>query len=88
MLLGTVAAAVGGRLYGALPGLLKAYADANEIITTIMLNFIAIGTVGWLIANPFREAGSTNVQTEPLPGTSGSRRYCSARMGSRSSGSC
>jgi len=32
-----------------------------------MLNFIAIGTVGWLITNPFREAGSTNVQTEPLP---------------------
>nr|WP_232819733.1 ABC transporter permease [Haloprofundus halophilus] len=71
MLIGTVAAAVSGGLYGALPGVLKAYADANEIITTIMLNFIAIGVVSWLITNPFREAGSTNVQTEPLPASVG-----------------
>ncbi|WP_276253247.1 ABC transporter permease [Halomontanus rarus] len=67
MFVGTVAAAVGGGLYGALPGVLKAYADANEIITTIMLNFIAIGVVSWLVTNPFRAEGSTNVRTEPLP---------------------
>ncbi|MCU4975669.1 ABC transporter permease [Halobacteria archaeon AArc-m2/3/4] len=67
MLLGTVAAAIGGGLYGALPGVLKAYADANEIITTIMLNFIAIGVVSWLITNPFRAEGATNVRTESLP---------------------
>ncbi|MFC7214774.1 ABC transporter permease [Saliphagus sp. GCM10025334] len=67
MLVGTVAAAVGGGLYGALPGVLKAYADANEIITTIMLNFIAIGVVSWLLTNPLRAEGSTNVQTERLP---------------------
>jgi simple sugar transport system permease protein len=67
LLVGTLGGVAAGGAYGALPGVLKAYADANEIITTIMLNFIAIGTVGWLITNPFREAGSTNVQTEPLP---------------------
>jgi len=67
MLIGTISAAVGGGLYAAIPGVLKAYADANEIITTIMLNFIAIGAVSWLITNPFGREGTTVVQTESLP---------------------
>lgn len=67
VLLGTLAAVVTGGLYGALPGVLKAYGGANEIITTIMLNFIAIGFVGWLVQGPFREEGSSAPNTEPLP---------------------
>lgn len=67
MLIGTVAAMLGGGLYGALPGVLKAYADANEIITTIMLNFIAIGAVSWLVTDPLRRPGSTVVQTKSIP---------------------
>jgi general nucleoside transport system permease protein len=39
----------GGFLWGALPGVLKAYTGAHEVITTIMLNFIAIRLVDWLI---------------------------------------
>ncbi|MYE78708.1 MAG: ABC transporter permease, partial [Chloroflexi bacterium] len=39
----------GGFLWGALPGALKAYTGAHEVITTIMLNFIAILLVDWLI---------------------------------------
>lgn len=40
---------LGGFLWGALPGVLKAYTGAHEVITTIMLNFIAILLVDWLI---------------------------------------
>ena len=40
---------LGGFLWGALPGALKAYTGAHEVITTIMLNFIAILIVDWLI---------------------------------------
>ncbi len=40
---------LGGFLYGALPGALKAYTGAHEVITTIMLNFIMIRFVDWLI---------------------------------------
>ena len=40
---------LGGFLWGALPGALKAYTGAHEVITTIMLNFIAILLVDWLI---------------------------------------
>jgi len=43
-------AAVAGGLWGAIPGALKAYADAHEVITTIMLNFIAGRFAEWLIS--------------------------------------
>ncbi len=39
----------GGFLWGALPGALKAFTGAHEVITTIMLNFVAILLVDWLI---------------------------------------
>ena len=64
---GTLVGIVTGGLYGALPGVLKAYGDANEIITTIMLNFIAIGLVGWLVAGPFGDPASTATRTRRLP---------------------
>ncbi len=46
---------LGGMLWGAIPGLLKAYTGAHEVINTIMLNFIAILFVDWLIksVNPY-----------------------------------
>lgn len=40
---------LGGALWGAIPGVLKAYTGAHEVINTIMLNFIAIRLVDWLI---------------------------------------
>jgi simple sugar transport system permease protein len=67
IVLGTTAAAIAGGLYGALPGVLKAYGDANEIITTIMLNFIAVGVVGYLVEGPFRGEGNRAPNTERLP---------------------
>lgn len=39
----------GGFLWGAIPGALKAYTGAHEVIVTIMLNYVAILTVDWLI---------------------------------------
>jgi ABC-type uncharacterized transport system permease subunit len=43
-----VAACAGGALWGAIAGLLKATTGANEVITTIMLNWIAVWTGIWL----------------------------------------
>ncbi|WP_252700283.1 ABC transporter permease [Natronosalvus vescus] len=67
IVLGLVVAAVTGGLYGALPGALKAYYGANEIITTIMLNFIAIGLVGWAVDGPLRPDDARSVRTAYLP---------------------
>jgi simple sugar transport system permease protein len=65
--LGLVIGAVFGGLYGAVPGALKAYADANEVITTIMLNFIASGVVLYLVGSVFKDPASPANQTVPLP---------------------
>ena len=44
-----IAGAIGGGLYGGIPGVLKARTGAHEVITTIMLNNIAVLIVRWLV---------------------------------------
>jgi ABC-type uncharacterized transport system permease subunit len=44
-----VGGAIGGTLYGAIPGFLKARTGAHEVINTIMLNFVAFRLTDWLI---------------------------------------
>ncbi len=48
--IGIVAAALGGGLVGAVPGVLKARAGAHEVIVTIMLNFIVLAVLNWIVA--------------------------------------
>jgi simple sugar transport system permease protein len=50
MILATVAAGIGGAIWAGLAGGLKAYRGAHEVITTIMLNWIAIYTTQYLFA--------------------------------------
>jgi simple sugar transport system permease protein len=64
---GVVVGAVFGGLYGAIPGALKAYADANEVVTTIMLNFVASGVALYLVRAVFKDPDSPANQTVPLP---------------------
>lgn len=65
--IGIFSGAIFGGIYGAIPGALKAYADANEVITTIMLNFIAVGVTSVLLSQYFQDPNSPNSQTAPLP---------------------
>ena len=44
-----------GALYGLIPGLLKAYFKVNEIVLTLMLNYIAILFVSFLVEGPWRD---------------------------------
>ncbi len=48
-----VAAAVGGALVGAIAGFLKGKLDVNEIVVTMLLNFIAY----WLVSEMIKEGG-------------------------------
>ncbi|MBX3015588.1 MAG: ABC transporter permease [Caldilineaceae bacterium] len=48
----------GGVIWGAIPGLLKVYTGAHEVIVTIMLNYIASNFAGWTVY-----AGGTQGQT-------------------------
>jgi len=62
-----LAGAVVGGIYAAIPGALKAYADANEVITTIMLNFIASDVAFFLVSAYFQKPGSGSVETRDVP---------------------
>ncbi|MBN2047903.1 MAG: ABC transporter permease [Anaerolineaceae bacterium] len=50
-----IAGALAGALFGAVPGLLKAYTGAHEVITTIMLNYIAMNLTDWLVGGPIQD---------------------------------
>lgn len=65
--LGMIAGAIVGGLYGAIPGALKAYADANEVITTIMLNFVAAQVAFFLVSSYFGSPETQSVETRPVP---------------------
>ncbi len=47
--LAILAGMVGGMIWGAIPGLLKVYTGAHEVIVTIMLNYIASNFAGWTV---------------------------------------
>jgi simple sugar transport system permease protein len=48
---------IGGALYGFIPGLLKAKFNVNEIITTLMLNYVAVFWNNYWIFGKFSDAG-------------------------------
>jgi simple sugar transport system permease protein len=49
---------VGGALWGAIPGALKAFLGVNEIITSLMLNYIAIQWINYLVVGPWQDPTS------------------------------
>jgi ABC-type uncharacterized transport system permease subunit len=60
---------VGGGLWGAIPGILKAKLGVSEIINTIMLNYIATYFVGYLLDVPLREPPGYYPQTAQIAQT-------------------
>lgn len=58
--LALMAGFLGGALWGFVPGLLKAYTGAHEVITTIMMNFIAFRLNEWLLRGPLQRPDSFN----------------------------
>jgi len=65
--LAIVAAIIGGGIWGGLAGLLKARTGAHEVITTIMLNFVAAFFVLWALKTAtFQAEGSNLPQSAPI----------------------
>ncbi|MFN2233205.1 MAG: ABC transporter permease [Anaerolineales bacterium] len=52
IILSLLAGFLGGAVWGSIPGVLKAYFNVNEILSTIMMNAIAIQTMNFLLAGP------------------------------------
>jgi simple sugar transport system permease protein len=65
------AGAIGGGIWGGIPGVLKARTGAHEVIVTIMLNNIAVLYVRWLVNSQdpllLRDPGASVPRTEALP---------------------
>ena len=57
MPLALLGGSVAGALWAAIAGALKAYTGANEVITTIMLNYIAINLTDYLSNGPWKDEG-------------------------------
>ena len=60
------AAALAGAVWGFIPGALKAWTGAHEVVTTIMLNFIGASLVSYLVLNFFQAPGYSFARTGPL----------------------
>lgn len=59
--LALLAGAAAGALYGAIPGALRTYTGAHEVITTIMLNYIALNITDYLANGPLKDPSPTNI---------------------------
>ncbi|HEY4630831.1 MAG TPA: ABC transporter permease [Blastococcus sp.] len=68
LLIMVVAVAVGA-LWAGIVGVLKVTRGVSEVISSIMLNFIALGTASFLLTGPLRGSGegASIVTTKPIP---------------------
>ncbi len=65
-----IAGIIGGALWGGLAGWLKARTGAHEVITTIMLNYVALGILNYLLGvKGFQAPGSNQAISKPIDGT-------------------
>src|SRR6185312_8161369 len=55
LLAALAAGCLGGALWGFIPGFLKARTGAHEVITTIMLNYVAIQVTSWLLSGVMKD---------------------------------
>lgn len=67
--LALIAAAVTGFLWGLVPGILKAYVGADEIVSTLMLNVIAIQIYNLLLIHWLKDPAAGFIGTEFFPDT-------------------
>jgi ABC-type uncharacterized transport system permease subunit len=66
MPLAFLAGAVGGGLWGFVPGWLKAKTGGHEVINTIMMNWIAFRVTEWLLSGPMNRPGSGGMPISPM----------------------
>jgi simple sugar transport system permease protein len=59
---------VGGALWALIPGALRAFLKVHEIITTLMLNYVAVLLSEWLVHGPWKDPKAFGFPgTPPLP---------------------
>ena len=67
LIVALLAGALGGAIWGFIPGFLKARTGAHEVITTIMLNYVAVYLLSWLILqNGVHDPNRTDAISQPV----------------------
>ncbi len=67
IVLAFVAAGIAGGLWGLIPGYLKARLRVDEVVTTIMLNYVAIEFTSYMVqSGPFFVPGMANAMSESV----------------------
>jgi ABC-type uncharacterized transport system permease subunit len=64
--LACAAAVAAGAAWGVIPGVLKARFGAHEVITTILLNFVAIALAAYLTQYHYKQPGDPILETRPI----------------------
>jgi hypothetical protein len=62
-----VAAAAGGAAWAWLPAYLRVRRGVGEVITTLLLNFVAIHLAAWMVHGPLQEARGVFPSTDQIP---------------------
>jgi len=65
--LAVAAAALAGMAWAYVPGWLRAHRDVNEVVSTLMLNFVGILVMSWLIRTALRDPDIPLLQTPAFP---------------------
>jgi general nucleoside transport system permease protein len=60
------AGALGGAVWGGICGWLRARRDVNEVISTIMLNFVAAQALSWAVHGPLMESSRAYPTSAPI----------------------
>ncbi len=60
------AGAFGGAMWGGIAGWLRARRDVNEVISTIMLNFVAVQMLSWMVHGPLMEPSRAYPTSSPI----------------------
>jgi simple sugar transport system permease protein len=55
---------LGGAIWAAIPGALKAYTGGHEVINTIMMNYIALNITSFLLNGPMRDPDPLNLSAK------------------------
>lgn len=67
LLAALAAGAAAGAFWAGLAAALRVARNVNEVIGTIMLNFVAARLVGWAVHGPLMEVSARYPQSDPLP---------------------
>jgi ABC-type uncharacterized transport system permease subunit len=61
-----LAGAVAGGLWAGIAGLLKVYRGVQEVLSTLLLNFVALQALSWMVRGPLQEAAKGFPQSDAI----------------------